>query len=43
VFFFFFNISKIIFAKPSLQKKFKVVSLPLDIAKKEGKKEGKYK
>lgn len=39
----FFNISKIIFAKPSLQKKFKIVSSTLDIAKKKGKKEEKDK
>jgi hypothetical protein len=40
---FFFQYFKQIFVKPSLQKKFKVVSSPLDIAKKRGKKEEKDK
>jgi len=40
---FFFNISRIIFVRPSLQKKFKVVSSPLDIANKKGEKEVKDK
>jgi hypothetical protein len=38
----FFNISKIIFVRP-LQKNFKVVSSPSDIAKKKGKTEEKDK